>query len=125
MDNFNIQKFFKSQYLQEDKMSSDREIEIIKKMNPDADEKSLKKIAKLGKGKVSEGVEKEMFTYLDELRDSGVTNMFGAAPYLQREFDLEKREARDDFFLADGLEFISSNERFEKWLDRNKQFYLG
>jgi hypothetical protein len=95
MDNFNIQKFFKSQYLQEDKMSSDREIEIIKKMNPDADEKSLKKIAKLGKGKVSEGVEKEMFTYLDELRDSGVTNMFGAAPYLQREFDLEKREARE------------------------------
>ena len=95
MDNFNIQKFFKSQYLQEDKMSSDREIEIIKKMNPDADEKSLKKIAKLGKGKVSEGVEKEMFTYLDELRDTGVTNMFGAAPYLQREFDLEKREARE------------------------------
>ena len=124
MDNFNIQKFFKDQYLQEDKMSSDREIEIIKKMNPDADEKSLKKIAKLGKDKVkeivkkvvaqkqmdkpsaldsymefdplmNEGVEKEMFIYLDELRDSGVTNMFGAAPYLQREFGLEKREARE------------------------------
>jgi len=45
MDNFNIHKFFKSEYLHEDKMSSDREIEIIKKMNPDADEKSLKKIA--------------------------------------------------------------------------------
>ena len=24
--------------------------------------------------------------YLDELRDSGVTNMFGARPYLQAEF---------------------------------------
>ena len=36
-----------------------------------------------------------------------------------------ERDVRDDFFLADGLEFISSNERFEKWLDRNKQFYLG
>ena len=31
MDNFNIHKFFKSEYLHEDKMSSDREIEIIKK----------------------------------------------------------------------------------------------
>ncbi len=36
-----------------------------------------------------------------------------------------ERDIRDDFFLADGLEFISSNERFEKWLDRNKEFYLG
>ena len=58
MDNFNIHKFFKSEYLNEDKMSSDREIEIIKKMNPDADEKSLKKIAKLGKDKVKEIVKK-------------------------------------------------------------------
>lgn len=36
-----------------------------------------------------------------------------------------ERDIRDDFFLADGLEFISSNERFEKWLDRNKEFYLA
>ena len=27
--------------------------------------------------------------YLDKLRESGVTNMFGAAPYLENEFDLE------------------------------------
>ena len=26
------------------------------------------------------------FVYLDELRDSGKTNMMGAVPYLQREF---------------------------------------
>lgn len=58
MDNFNIHKFLKSEYIHEDKMSSDREIEIIKKMNPDADEKSLKKIAKLGKDKVKEIVKK-------------------------------------------------------------------
>ena len=124
MDNFNIHKFFKSEYLNEVKMSPDEEIENIMRMNPKADEKSLKKISKLGKDKVkeivkkvvaqkqmdkpsaldsymefdplmNEGVEKEMFIYLDELRDSGVTNMFGAAPYLQREFGLEKREARE------------------------------
>jgi len=36
-----------------------------------------------------------MFQYLDELRESGATNMFGAAPYVVREFGLSKREARD------------------------------
>ena len=28
----------------------------------------------------------QYFDYLDRLRDSGVTNMFGAVPYLQQEF---------------------------------------
>lgn len=32
--------------------------------------------------------------YLENLRRSGVTNMFGAAPYLQREFGLEYEEAK-------------------------------
>ena len=31
--------------------------------------------------------------YLDELRDSGRTNMFGATPYLMDEFDLSRKEA--------------------------------
>lgn len=34
------------------------------------------------------------FVYLDELRESGVTNMFGAAPYLEDEFDLDRKEAK-------------------------------
>jgi hypothetical protein len=32
----------------------------------------------------------EAFEYLDELRDSGATNMFGAAPYLMGDFDFER-----------------------------------
>jgi len=36
----------------------------------------------------------EYFEYLNLLRESGVTNMFGAAPYLQEAFDLSKTEAR-------------------------------
>ncbi len=32
--------------------------------------------------------------YLDELRESGVTNMFGAGSYLQEEFDLDRTAAR-------------------------------
>ena len=37
----------------------------------------------------------QYFIYLNVLRESGVTNMFGAAPYLQQEFDLTKYQARD------------------------------
>lgn len=36
----------------------------------------------------------EEFEYLNTLRESGVTNMFGAAPYLAEAFDISKTEAR-------------------------------
>ncbi len=36
----------------------------------------------------------QYFDYLEILRKSGVTNMFGAAPYLEQEFGLDRREAR-------------------------------
>lgn len=36
----------------------------------------------------------EIMEYLDELRESGVTNMFGAAPYIQQEFDVPTKYAR-------------------------------
>ncbi len=35
-----------------------------------------------------------MFKYLDDLRETGATNMVGATPWLQNAFDLEKEEAR-------------------------------
>lgn len=38
---------------------------------------------------------KEYFDYLVELRDSGVTNMWGAAPYLEHQFGLSRQEAKD------------------------------
>ena len=38
--------------------------------------------------------EKEMFDYLNDLRASGVTNMFCASPYLVDEFDIDEYEAR-------------------------------
>ena len=36
----------------------------------------------------------EYYVYLEELRQSGETNMFGASPYLQAEYGLNPREAR-------------------------------
>lgn len=32
--------------------------------------------------------------YLDRLRDSGVTNMFGAGPYLQENFGFNRADAK-------------------------------
>ena len=41
-------------------------------------------------------VEEEHLEYLDDLRESGVTNMYGARPYLLDAFpELTKEEARE------------------------------
>lgn len=37
--------------------------------------------------------EREVFEYLNDLRDSGITNMFGASSYIQEEFSVTSREA--------------------------------
>jgi hypothetical protein len=37
----------------------------------------------------------EYFDYLDGIRDSGIVNMFGAAPYLQDAFGLSRYDAKD------------------------------
>lgn len=39
-------------------------------------------------------LEMEALTFLNFVRESGVTNMFGAAPYVEDEFGIDKREAR-------------------------------
>ena len=54
----------------------------------------------------------EYYEYLEDLRQSGATNMFGAAPYLQEDFGLDRREAKNillswmthyDALLEDGV----------------------
>jgi hypothetical protein len=37
----------------------------------------------------------DIFAFLDNVRESGSINMFGAAPVLQEVFGLERRDARD------------------------------
>lgn len=41
-----------------------------------------------------EGLEDEHLWFLDDLRESGITNMYGAAPYLARAFDLDDDTSR-------------------------------
>jgi hypothetical protein len=36
---------------------------------------------------------RRMFDYLDELRESGQTNMYGAGPYLVRKFGVSREES--------------------------------
>lgn len=36
----------------------------------------------------------DVLEYLDDLRESGETNMFGATPYLMDDFDMDMQEAR-------------------------------
>lgn len=43
----------------------------------------------------AEFITDEMLDYLDELRESSATNMFGAAPFVQSEFGIGKFEARE------------------------------
>ena len=43
----------------------------------------------------------EYYIYLEDLRRSGVTNMFGASPYLANEFNISERDARK--VLADWM----------------------
>ena len=43
---------------------------------------------------VMEEDREEMFEFLDDLRESGETNMFGAGPYVQEAFGLSRSDAR-------------------------------
>jgi hypothetical protein len=47
----------------------------------------------------------DYFEYLDELRESGVTNMFGASPYLVRDFGVSKKESIN--LLSEWMETFS------------------
>jgi len=60
------------------------------------------------------------FDYLNKLRDSGRTNMFGAAPYLRAEFGLDKNTARQ--ILA---KWMRSGEEDRNEIDRDRIFMKG
>ena len=45
--------------------------------------------------KYHESFRLEVYNFLNELRESGKTNMFGARPYLVDEFDLSKKQSSE------------------------------
>jgi len=75
----------------------------LKQRNFDGLDERVAKIDEM----LDEGIVKDMHVFLNDLRDSGVTNMFGASPYLQKEFGLEKGEARQ--VLANWMQSFSEN----------------
>ena len=48
------------------------------------------------------------FEYLDQLRESGAINMFGASTYLQEAFDLDRYEAKD--ILMEWMQTFSARQ---------------
>ena len=79
----------------------------------------VKKIKNVGKS-LNEGYEEMIFKYLNNLRDSGVTNMFGASPYLQDEFGLDRKESRE--MLA---KWMRSFDEDKNEIDRDRIFMKG
>ena len=51
---------------------------------------------------------REVYLYLEQLRDSGETNMFGAGVYLEKHFKLPKDKARK--YLADWMKQYNKGE---------------
>ena len=50
---------------------------------------------------------RDEFLFLNGLRYTGEVNMFGAAPYLEHEFELTNREARR--IVADWMQWVNEN----------------
>ena len=116
MDNFDLRKFFKKQYLAEGRLLKE-EIKFIDYVTVDQDEFKAQYDKHYDDyGNDEDFVEEYGLDFLSPNMEK-INKYYGAKV-------LEK-DVRDDFFIGDGLEFISSNEKFEKWLDRNKQFYLA
>ena len=96
-------------------------VKAVKKLGIDKDQlkSMIKKVVGVEKHKhgdyistpISEGVVKDMHIFLNDLRDSGVTNMFGAAPYLQKEFGIDKKAARQ--VLANWMQSFSENLEYK------------
>lgn len=60
----------------------------------------------------------EMLDYLDNLRESGVVSMFGAIPYIQKEFRLDREKSSEVFWywadcFSQKWSYLYSNP---KWL---------
>lgn len=49
------------------------------------------------------------FKFLNRLRDSGITNMYGASPYIAEAFDVNKREASK--ILVEWMEWVDKNPK--------------
>ena len=56
-------------------------------------EKTTEKLTQVGVRKTTEQ-EREVLEYLNTLRESGATNMFGATPYIIEEFQIGSIESR-------------------------------
>lgn len=69
-------------------------------------EKTLRKTTQL---------ERDVFEYLNDLRGSGITNMFGATSYIQTEFLVTKTEARQ--LLSTWMKVFNREGKYDEIAD--------
>jgi len=114
MDNFDLKK-----YLAEGKLLNE-EIKFIDYLTVDQDEfKPLYDKHYDDDGHMEDFEE-------DFIEDFGVDFVSPNIEKIEKYYGykVSEEDVIKDFFIGDGLEFISSNERFEKWLDRNREFFI-
>lgn len=63
-------------------------------------------------------LEREIFQYLNELRDSGETNMLGARPYLEAHFAMDRLDARK--YLTMWMNNFDPSGQYEQVKDENQ-----
>lgn len=54
-------------------------------------------------------ITEEHLDYLDELRNSGITNMFGATPFIQKAFGLKEKKSQQ--ILVYWMETFGKDDR--------------
>ena len=64
---------------------------------------------------ISNDEKENIFNYLEDLRDSGQINMFGAAPYVAEAFGINKYQARE--ILSEWMNNYESMEK--RWVNWN------
>ncbi len=63
--------------------------------------------------------EKKVFAYLNDLRESGKTNMFGARPYVIKKFKMESNEAQRILMLW--MKNFNNDGNYEKIEDASME----
>jgi hypothetical protein len=67
-------------------------------------------------------MKERVFKYLDELRESNITNMYGATPYIRAEFGFKTREARNyltDWMMCQFEELADGSVRRKKYDEKS------
>ena len=91
-----------------EKQVEEKFMETDERMCDDCMEKEYADLDLPDKMVSDEHMRNEVYLYLEQLRESGETNMFGAAAYIEQHFELSKKDARK--YLMDWMRSYNKKE---------------